>query len=58
MRAHPRAISMRIAALPGASLFRSIRRDWLSWTRIERVSAVGLFLGAPLAVTFALGVQA
>ncbi|HEY0832287.1 MAG TPA: hypothetical protein VGE72_00135 [Azospirillum sp.] len=58
MRAYPQAImTTMFATVPNAPLLRSLRRDWLSWSRFERASAVGFFLGALLSVAFALGVQ-
>ncbi|MBP2314248.1 hypothetical protein [Azospirillum soli] len=36
--------------------FHSLHRDWASWSRIERISALGLFAGGPLAACLAFAV--
>ena len=36
--------------------FHSLLRDWEAWSRIERISALGLFAGGPLAVFLASAV--
>jgi len=56
MQTHPKAGTTMTA--PSVPLFRSLRRDWLSWSRTERISAIGILLGASLSAAFALGVQA
>ncbi|HYG88525.1 MAG TPA: hypothetical protein VD978_19960 [Azospirillum sp.] len=39
---------------PMRSFIHSLRRDWKSWSRVERISALGLLLGAPLLAILAL----
>ncbi|WP_448207174.1 hypothetical protein [Azospirillum sp. sgz302134] len=39
-----------VQAMLGIPLVRSFRRDWRSWSRIERATAIGLLLGAPVSV--------
>jgi hypothetical protein len=38
-----------------ALTFRSLRRDWLSWSRMERATAIGILLSTPASVACALG---
>lgn len=55
MRAHPQSSETMIETAPGTLFFRSLRRDWLSWSRMERATAIGILLSTPASVACALG---
>mgnify|MGYP001426009964 CR=1 FL=1 len=40
---------------PVRLFLHSLGRDWKSWSRAERISAVGLLLGAPLVSALSIG---
>lgn len=36
---------------------RSLHRDWITWSRLERAAALGLLVGVPLAAGLALALS-
>lgn len=57
MHDHRQNQTMFQGAIPEWPFLRSLRRDWLSWSRLERAGAVAILLGAPLGLALTLGAQ-